>query len=201
MFTLFEQERGRELRKLTRRLRSVAYETNMQDLGATFAAPEGIAQGPNADLPAADYASALIWKRYRKVCKIAAGIDATTDDEEVHELRIHCKKLRYLMEFFAPLFPGKQVKSLIKPLKVLQDNLGLFNDYSVQQDTLQDFVGHHASAGRKGDLAIAKSIGALIAVLHQRQLDERARVMASFAQFDSPEVRQTFRSLFHSKGQ
>ncbi len=198
MFDLFDRERGQQLAALTDHFQSDAYAAQMADLQTLFATPETLAPGENAALHAHDYACALIWKRYRKVCKIAAGIDDQTEDEEVHELRIHCKKLRYLIEFFAPLFPRKEVKAVIKPLKKLQDNLGLFNDYSVQQQSLGAFLADHASKGRAKDLAIASSIGALIAVLHQRQLDERARVVASFAAFDSADTQARFRTLFHS---
>ena len=200
MFDLLSKERQAGLRAFSRRLRSAGYNRKMLALAARFADRNSLDPGANAMLHAADYASALIWKRYRKVCKIAAGIDDRTEDEEVHELRIHCKKLRYLMEFFAPLFPSGEIRVLIKPLKRLQDNLGLFNDYSVQQISLQAFLGDHPTSGGKDNLAIAQSIGALTAALHQRQLDERAKVVSNFTQFDSPEVRKKFRSLFHNKG-
>ena len=84
-----------------------------------------------------DFACRLVLKRYGKVCKIARSIDGKTADDVIHQLRIHCKKLRYLMEFFSPLFPENEIKTLIKSLKVLQDNLGNFNDYSVQQKFLR----------------------------------------------------------------
>ncbi|MCA0873299.1 CHAD domain-containing protein [Seohaeicola saemankumensis] len=200
MFDLFSKERQAGLRAFTRRLRSSGYNKKILVLAARFADRDTLDPGPNAKLHATDYACALIWKRYRKVCKIASGIDDQTEDEEVHELRIHCKKLRYLMEFFAPLFPSGEIKGLIKPLKRLQDNLGLFNDYSVQQISLQAFLEDHPTSRSKDNLAIAQSIGALTAALHQRQLDERAKVVSNFTQFDSPEVRKKFRSLFHKKG-
>lgn len=201
MFDLFAQERATELARLTRRFRSKSYAEQIGRLQALFDHPERLAPGPEADLPVLDYARALIWKRYRKVCKIAADIDASTPDHEIHALRIGCKKLRYLMEFFAPLFPEQGMKKLIKPLKQLQDNLGRFNDYSVQQTSLRVFQDSHHAADRATDLAIAQSVGALIAVLHRRQLAERALVVENFAQFDSGALRDMFRDLFHEKGE
>ena len=94
------------------------------------------------------------------------------------------------------MYPAKKIKGLIKALKHLQDNLGLFNDYSVQQDSLQAFILTHASKGRKQDLIVAKSAGALIAMLYQKQLEERARVISNFEKFDSPTIQQQFRELF-----
>lgn len=196
MFALFEAERAAAHKAMAKRLGSKRYRREMARLEALFADPAQLQTGPEANHAGCDYACGLIWKRYRKVCKIASGITAETDDEEVHELRIHCKKLRYLMEFFAPFFPKEDIKGLIKALKRLQDNLGLFNDYSVQQDSLNVFLDDHSTMPRDTYAKVAQSIGALIAVLHQRQTEERAKVMASFARFDSPAVQASFRTLF-----
>jgi CHAD domain-containing protein len=165
MFNIFEIERNDQLKRITRHLKSSAYNNSINNLVALFSGSGELQAGANADHSSFLYARELIWKRYRKVCKIAREIDSTTADEEVHELRIHCKKLRYLMEFFSPMFPARSIKELIRTLKLLQDNLGLFNDYSVQQVSLQSFIFEHASKGRKPDLAVAKSVGALIAML------------------------------------
>lgn len=196
MFALFAEQRATEQQALARHLRSAAYRKEIAALCKLFDKRRKLVRGGKADRPAYDFACRLIWKRYRKICTIAEAIDAETPDHEVHELRIHCKKLRYLMEFFAPLFPDGPFKRLIKPLKKLQDNLGLFNDYSVQQESLQAFLGGLDGA-EPGNLQAAQSVGALIVVLHGRQLAERARVVDSFAAFNSAETRQTFRDLFH----
>nr|WP_246184903.1 CHAD domain-containing protein [Paracoccus aestuariivivens] len=199
MFDIFKRERRREHRKLVKRLQDADYAAQIKALENLFPNEAGPSRGPDAEHPAFDYACGLIWKRYRKVCKIAAGINDDTPDSEVHELRINCKKLRYLMELFAPLFPRGRLKSLLSPLKELQENLGLFNDYSVQQVAMQDFLIRHPLKGQDG-LAMATSIGALIAILHQRQMQERARVVSSFEHFDSPAIRQEFANLFRRKG-
>ncbi len=201
MFERFEKERAQELTRLSRRLRSSAYNTSMTELAAVFESPDAIHAGPNGNRGAYEYAGALIWKRYRKVCKLARSISEDTEDETVHDLRIDCKKLRYLMEFFAPLFDAKSFKTIIKPLKKLQDNLGLFNDYSVQQEALLSFVSQHSNAQGRVDARIGMAAGGLIAVLDQRQRAERDRVIANFQQFDGPDIRHLFRSLFHRTGE
>jgi CHAD domain-containing protein len=90
----------------------------------------------NAALPIVNLARKRIYKRYRRVIKDGEYILTHTQDELLHALRIECKKLRYLMEFFISLFPRKKMTRLIKQLKKLQDNLGDFNDLSVQQEYL-----------------------------------------------------------------
>lgn len=197
MFDLFEEERNDQLKKISTHLKSSAYKSSISNLLNLFSGSSELQAGPNAELSAYLYARELIWKRYRKVCKIARAINTTTADSEVHDLRIHCKKLRYLMEFFSPMFPARTMKGLIKSLKVLQDNLGLFNDYSVQQESLHAFITEHASKGSKQDLTIAKSVGALIAMLYQKQLEERGKVISNFKLFDSLITQQKFKKLFN----
>jgi len=67
----------------------------------------------------------------------------------IHQLRINCKKLRYLMEFFTLLLPPAEIKKLIRSLKMLQDNPGNFNDYSVQQQFLEKTLANDIAGGVK----------------------------------------------------
>lgn len=199
MFDQFRAERMRAFEALKKRFLSTAYEKKMCDLVTLFSKPEAIQHGPNAERGAHDYACALIWKRYRKVCKLARRITEGTPDGAIHALRIDCKKLRYLMEFFAPLFEKKSFKKLIKPLKKLQDSLGLFNDYSVQQEALLGFVAQQSTAQGRANAQLAMAAGGLVCALDQRQKAERGRVIASFGHFDSPAIQHLFRTLFHHK--
>lgn len=199
MFGMFAAERTVRKAIFTRHLESKAYEKEMSGLARLFKRRRKLHAGPKADLRALDYACGLIWKRYRKICRIAKGIGPETDDADVHVLRIHCKKLRYLMEFFAPLFPGPEFKALLKPLKYLQDNLGLYNDYAVQLVSLQDFLSGRTDWPDGADIEVARSVGALTTILHRQQLEERAKVVESFVHFNSPATQKTFRNLFHNR--
>ncbi len=195
-FALLTRARAAERARLARHLRSPAYEAEIAALCDLFRHRVGLTPGPRADEPALDYACALIWKRYRRIGRLAAAIVPQTGDEEVHALRIECKKLRYLMESFAPLFGKEEFRALLRPLKALQDNLGLVNDCAVQQASLQEFL---RGLGRKGDrlqLDVAQSVGALTAVLHRQQVEERARTLESLAGFTGKDVERRFRSLF-----
>jgi len=48
--------------------------------------------------------------------------------ERRHELRIAFKKLRYALEFFAPILPGKRLMRYQTSLETIQDLLGTLND-------------------------------------------------------------------------
>lgn len=196
MFDLFAAERATAQARLAKHLQSGRYAREIEALRKIFSGGKALRRGARADIPSHDLACKLIWKRYRTICRMASDIGAHTEDAEIHQLRIHCKKLRYLMEFFGPAFPADAFAPLLKSLKKLQDSLGLFNDYSVQQASLRAFVtdlGDHQPHG----IEIAQSVGALIAVLHRRQAEERDRITGSFETFSSPQVRRAFHDLFH----
>lgn len=196
IFAAFQQERDDEWRTLARRFRSKAYRRNIAELEDDFARDDALPGGPMATEPVLDYAKALIAKRYRKVCKIALGIDADTPDHTVHALRLQCKKLRYLLDFFTPLFDEATIKHLIASLKQLQDNLGRFNDYSVQQQALQAFLDDRLQRKAPVSPRMIEAVGALVAIKHQLQLQERALVMEKFAGFHSAETEELFNTVF-----
>ena len=58
-----------------------------------------------------------------------------------HLLRLACKELRYLLEFFASLFPREKVDDVIQQLKKLQDLLGHFNDLRIPEKYLMAVAG------------------------------------------------------------
>ena len=200
IFSAFQQERDDEWRELARRFKSKSYRKAMGSLERRFSLDGDIPPGSRSDRPVLQYASNLIAKRYRKVCEIALSIDDATPDHIVHELRLQCKKLRYLLDFFSSLFDAKNIKRLITALKQLQDNLGRFNDYSVQQQSLQAFLDQKLQGGARIDHRMIEAVGALVAIKHQLQLKERAQVMEKFAGFHSEETEQLFASMFGIAG-
>lgn len=197
MFSLLNDRRAAAQASLSEHLGSKAYGKEIKALAKLFAKRKKLQPGPNAKRASYDFACELIWKRYRKIGRVAAGLTVTTPDAEVHELRIECKKLRYLMEFFGPVFPKDSLRNILKPLKKLQDSLGLFNDMAVQQARLLAFSDTLDNEPRRLD--IVQSLGALIVILHQNQMAERERIVAAFTDFNGDKTQQTFRQLFHAE--
>ncbi len=150
---------------------------------------------PNAARPICDVASERIWRVYRGVCKRGGAIGPGTPGEALHELRIECKKLRYLMEFFSSLYPSDQIRVLVKALKQLQENLGDFNDLEVQQGKLRGFA-HEMSAEGLAGVDTLLAMGQLVEHLLQRQRRERRRFAKCFVRFRSPQNSERFRALF-----
>ena len=106
-------------------------------------------------------------EKIQKGNQIGTSITPSSPDVLLHKLRIECKKLRYLLEFFSSLFAQKEINYLIKQLKILQDNLGDLNDLSVQQDTLRKYV--ETDSNKRTLLAL----GILIGKLNARQVKVR----------------------------
>ncbi|MEE8525877.1 MAG: CHAD domain-containing protein [Thermoanaerobaculia bacterium] len=150
---------------------------------------------PNCRRPIVEIAGKRIWKVYRRVLEKGRMIDDDSPDESLHRLRIECKKLRYLMEFFRSLYAHTDVGRLIKALKDLQDNLGDFNDYSVQQEQLRDFARRMLAEGM-ADADISMAMGRLVERLECGQAEERRAFHQRFSLFARRANQRRFRALF-----
>jgi inorganic triphosphatase YgiF len=89
--------------------------------------PDMLQRDPSLQERVEDYASKALQKRWRKVAKSGRAI-GRLEPAERHKMRRSLKKLRYMSEFFAPLYSNKDVTPFIKKLKKLQDVFGYVND-------------------------------------------------------------------------
>lgn len=185
-----------EQRALAKELDSPQLDKLLKDYRAFLEAP--VPEQPlaaNAPRPIKELADERIWKMYRRVIAEGRAIQDQSPAEELHELRKSCKKLRYLLEFFASLYPEKRINALVKIMKSLLDNLGAFQDLAVQAHTLQHYAAQMVTEREvKADTLLA--MGALIGGLIQRQQEARARFAEVFEGFDTPEHQVLFKSLF-----
>jgi len=85
----------------------------------------GAAKAPGGR--AATFAAAMLARRQRKFVRLAAHL-LHASNEERHAARIAAKRLRYVAEFFAPLFPVKRGRTYLETLAAVQDALGRIND-------------------------------------------------------------------------
>ena len=133
-------QRRQEWEKMVTALKSKHYQKVMSDWHAYLNGDIPDDSSALAMRPIGEYAREIIFRRFKRVIKKGRRIGADSPDDYLHRLRIHCKKLRYSLEFFASLFPKKEVGRGIRQLKRLQGQLGDFNDLSVQQDMLHDYL-------------------------------------------------------------
>lgn len=195
LFDLITQTREVEHAAVAELLSSDSYQNDIQKLSAMFTPSGALAKGRHARKPARAHADKLLLKRFRKVCKLAARIDLDASDEQLHSLRIHCKKLRYPLELSASFYPAGPLNAQIAALKKLQDTLGRYNDYAVQQQNLIKALLDIPLQDGAPDIEVAQSIGALIAILRTRQREERARIHKSIERFTSEASQASFKSL------
>lgn len=190
LFDRIKRRRVQVLKQTVTRISSDAYQARTAELLDLLRAPADLATR-QAGLPIKPLVSKKVLSQYRQLCRDGLAIDSRTADEAVHALRIESKKLRYLLELFAELYPKGQIKQLVALLKGLQDNLGRFNDFSVQAEFLREYA-------QRGRLSTAQQAGisGLVAVLFNRQRKERSQVEANIATFAAAAVAGRFQQLF-----
>ena len=194
VFARLKREREHALQDMVQVLDSPEYRGLMASW-TTFlqGGQEGVA--PAGDTPVVALARGVVWKHFRRVLKRGNAIESHTPDEALHDLRIDCKKLRYLLEFFASFFPKDKMDELIGHLKKLQDNLGEFNDLSVQQADLMAALNGALPRG-EGRMLCAAAIGGLVAQLHAQQRVVRRAFASAFAAFAKKKNVRLYRALF-----
>lgn len=103
------------------------------------------------------------------------GVHSTADAEAAHEARIVGKRLRYLLEPLADEVAG--ARTLLKPLRALQDALGDLHDTHV---FLQEIAGAAEAAGEEGDETHRAGLDALASALRGREAEAFAAVQTEW---------------------
>jgi CHAD domain-containing protein len=185
-------------KQLARKLRSSKYLTMLTEwedyLSST---PPKNPTEADAKLTIKELADQRIWKTYKQAIKEGVAIGRHSPPEALHKLRKTCKKLRYLMEFFQNLYPEHGIDKLIKRLKLLQEVLGDYQDYAVQQERLQQFSEEMQSINTPSKTFLA--MGVVIQDFESRKCKARDRFTSQFAAFKKPETHAPFHALFAPK--
>lgn len=226
LFEYLQSKRAEALQSVIIGLESTEYQHIIQDWELFLEEPpKDDKTAVNAAMPILKLAKKRIYKHYQRIIEEGNIILVDAQDELLHELRIECKKLRYLMEFFASLFPPEEISRLVRQLKELQTNLGDFNDFCVQEEYLlhvaremsksDTFNNKENSTDTPvgdtpiGDAPIADApvangsltdaliaIGCLVGNLHQRREIVKSEFSGAFNHFASPENEALFIQLF-----
>jgi CHAD domain-containing protein len=192
---LEEQLRGARA-TMVRELRSArtrALLDNWADVldGLVESDPDG---RPDAARPVADVASERIAAVHRRMVRMGRRIDDGSPAEALHDLRKKGKELRYLLEFFASLYPPEVIKPMVASLKGLQDVLGRFQDREVQADRMRS-LGDEVAALEGGASALM-AMGVLVQQLAADQGKARSQFAESFAAFAAKEQRALVKQTF-----
>jgi len=233
------RQRAREFRLLTAGLGSVRFRALTHDWGKALAelsepvprrgrktkaagARNPAAAGPasvaarvpaRALLPAGALATERTARAVSQLTRRGAAITAQSPAVSLHDLRKRGKELRYLLEFFAPIYDQTAYRTVLSDMKKLQDCLGEFQDSQVQREEittlarqlLADSAGPagRGDAGRAGggdQAALAATllamgeINARLAVLQQQA---RADFDDRFARFAGPVTQRHIQALLN----
>ena len=90
-------------------------------------APPTIAHDKCSGATLRKFASQRLEKRAKAIARLVSE-HSKMNAERRHELRIAFKKLRYALEFFAPIMAGKRLTAYQTSLSTIQDLLGTLND-------------------------------------------------------------------------
>jgi CHAD domain-containing protein len=185
--------------RLARALDSDRYQRLLSDWKAFLERP--VTSEPevrNAGSPLAAVVSRRAWRLSRRIASAAETIDEHTATEQLHEVRIDAKKLRYLIDITPSFYDAADLECILGALKKLQRVLGDFNDAHVQESRLQECGRALGAAGGPPGLVLA--LGRLAEQSRQRRQPLRGQVNEKLARFRAHDTRSACRRAFKRAG-
>ena len=131
-----ESERDEAHAELLAALRGKRYVALLDRLVAAANAPVLL---PEADVPAAAVLPGLVRRPWRSLAKRVRALDRKPTDEQLHDVRIRTKRVRYAAEAAEPLV-GKEARALASAAAALQEVLGDLNDAVVAERWLREWA-------------------------------------------------------------
>src|SRR4051812_10776716 len=100
--------------------------------------------------PYAEAASRVVRTRAGELFDHAEGVLDTEDIERVHAMRVATRRLRAVLEVFAPCFDPVLYKPVLRDVKALADALGERRDPDVHIDAMERFAARVTATQRRG---------------------------------------------------
>jgi len=197
-FKRLDESRKKEFGAMQGELDSETYKSTMATLHELIKNSTRLPETRNSREPAKLLASRFILKKFKNIILDGSDISDETSDNDIHRLRISCKHLRYLIEFFSSLFPCRETSQILRQMKQLQDRLGAYNDLSVQQRYLNSHIETYGR-GEKDSVPFLKSLRNLIAELDFEKDSEQIAIVKKMSRFCSRRNIRKFKQLFSSE--
>ena len=151
--------------------------------------------GLDAAMPFRDAAAAGVEVRAEEVFEHAEDVLDTGDIERVHDMRVATRRLRAVLEIFAPAFPKKEHRSVLRDVKSLADTLGLRRDPDVHIEELERIAAALTQEDARGIASLEDELraqqatgnGALadkLREIHETGLRGRLLALAASARMD-----------------
>ena len=152
--------------------------------------------GLHAGMRFAEAAAATVAIRAEELFEHSENVLDTSDIERVHDMRVASRRLRAVMEIYAPCFPRDEFKPLLREVKDLADALGARRDPDVLLEQLAKIETALPKTDAPGVEAFAAPVHAeqaegnevLAAALdHAERVDLRGRLALLAASAVAPE--------------
>ena len=116
-------------------------------------------------------AAKVVAVRAQELADHSQNVLDTTDIERLHDMRVATRRLRAVLEIFAPCFPKREHAEILNEVKALADALGERRDPDVHIAALDTFAAEVKPSSRAG-----------VRLLAGRFRDEQAQANAGLAQ-------------------
>jgi CHAD domain-containing protein len=130
----------------------------------------------------------MMHTRLEELYQFAPYVSDPTKVDELHNMRIAAKRLRYTMEIFQPCFAGKDFAKLYDQVKSVQEQIGEIHDRDVRGPLLQDFLDARAHDRPEIRVGLERLIGS--------QHAERAKLYRAFIVYWNKLQKQGFKRQF-----
>ncbi len=190
---LLSHERERHARRLCKVLATPRYGRLRRDWPAALLAllQRSAREAPRIT-PVANRAIATVLARVRHD---AADVESDYSPAALHELRKQCKRLRYLIEPFAALYPRQRIAHLQAELKRLQTMMGEICDRHAQLALLKGSLRRRAA----DDEALRRALGHARALLRTAlAASDVDAVLTALADFDRSRHHAALDTLFQT---
>ena len=144
--------------------------------------------GLRADMTFADAAAATVAVRAQELFDYAAGVLDTGDIERVHDMRVATRRLRAVLEIYAPCFPRSRFRPVLRDVKALADALGERRDPDVLLARLRALEEHVLEDDVAGIEAFAERV-------RSQQVSANQALAAALAEIERSDLRGRLQGL------
>jgi CHAD domain-containing protein len=138
-------------------------------------------------------AAKVVSTRAAEVFELRSGVLDVEDVERLHDMRVATRRLRAVLEIFAPCFPRRAHRVVLRDVKRLADALGARRDPDVQISSLATHLAAAPPSDRSG-------VEALIARLRQEQSAANAALSQALAEADRSDLSGRLHALVQEAG-
>jgi CHAD domain-containing protein len=194
MVRFWNVRRRASYRKVSALMGSAAFAAFIGHAHKTFCLPVGAKDGPKATSAAWNdplwrQARAILHRQLRKMFRYEPDLEKYSPRKR-HRLRIAGKRMRYLTEFFLPLY-GRQMTQLIDCVKDVQAFLGDSHDCEV-------FIGQTREYAKSRSDGVADRSKPLVRSLQQRGRRSLSKAIKVWRKLRGPPASDKFMRLVDS---